>query len=292
MPVEYVDSIPLALRAEIEELPTLPSIVTACLDEIHNPQSNAQRVADLMLADVGLTARALRLVNSSFYALSSEVQSLSQAIALLGTARLEEIILSVVLPQLFAKGEGGHLVRRIWEHSFATAFIARELAVRLGFPRPANAYVAALMHDLGLIVAARCLPVPLRRVVDENGRLGHWDLTVENRELQTDHTVVGASLGRKWDFPDGIIDTIRDHHSPSGGNPMVGLVHVADRCAGAGGLGVLEREEDASFDLLTHCQETPGLADALAIPSDLKCLDIPADWVDQVRALVAEFMGP
>ena len=291
MPVEYVDSIPLALRAEIEELPTLPSVVTACLNEIHNPQSNAQRVADLMLADVGLAARALRLVNSSFYALACEVQSLSQAIALLGTARLEEIILSVVLPQLFGKGGGGYLVRRIWEHSFATAFIARELAVRLGFPRPTNAYVAALMHDLGLIVAARCLPVPLQRAVDENGALGHWDLAVENRELQADHTVVGASLARKWDFPEGIIDTIRNHHAPSGGNPMVGLVHVADRCAGAGGLGILEREEDAGFDLLTHCQETPGLADALAIPADLKCLDIPEDWGDQVRALVAEFMG-
>jgi len=291
MPVESIDSIPLVLRAELDELPSLPSVVSACLDEIHNPQSNAQRIADLMLTDVGLTARALGLVNSSFYALSAEVQSLSQAIALLGTARLEEIILSVVLPELFGRGPGGPLIRKIWEHSFATAFIARELAVRLGFPRPTNAYVAALMHDLGLIVSARCLPTPLRRVVNENDALGRWDLGVEHRELQTDHTVVGASLARKWDFPDGIIDTIRDHHSPAGGNPMVGLIHVADCCAGAGGLGILKREEDENFDLLTHCQQTPGLADALAIPSSLASLDIPCDWVDQVRALVSEFMG-
>jgi len=291
MSVETIDSIPLILRAELDELPSLPSVVGACLDEIHNPQSSAQRIADLMLADVGLTARALHLVNSSFYALSAEVKSLSQAIALLGTTRLEEIILSVVLPQLFGRGPGGPLVRKIWEHSFATAFIARELAVRLGFPRPTNAYVAALMHDLGLIVAARCLPTPLQRVVNENDALGQWDLEVEHRELQTDHTVVGASLARKWNFPDGITDTIRDHHSPAGGNPMVGLVHVADCCAGAGGLGILSREDDENFDLLTHCQQAPGLADALAIPSNLRCLDIPRDWVDQVRALVGEFLG-
>lgn len=72
---------------------------------------------------------------------------------------------------------------------------------------------------------------------------------------------------------------------------MVGLVHVADRCAGAGGLGILEREEDENFDLFAHCQETPGLADALAIPSNLTSLDIPHDWIDQVRSLVSEFMG-
>jgi len=72
---------------------------------------------------------------------------------------------------------------------------------------------------------------------------------------------------------------------------MVGLVHVADCCAGAGGLGILSREENEDFDLLTHCQQTPGLADALAIPSNLSCLDIPRDWVDQVRALVSEFLG-
>jgi len=291
MSVETIDSIPLVLRAELDELPSLPSVVSACLDEIHNPQSSAQQIADLMLTDVGLTARALHLVNSSFYALSTEVRSLSQAIALLGTTRLEEIILSVVLPQLFGRGPGGPLVRKIWEHSFASAFIARELAVRLGFPRPTNAYVAALMHDLGLVVAARCLPTPLQRVVKENDALGHWDLGVEHRELQTDHTVVGASLARKWNFPDGITDTIRDHHSPAGGNPIVGLVYVADCCAGAGGLGILSHEDDENFDLLTHCQRTPGLADALAIRANLASLDIPRDWVGQVRALVSDFMG-
>ncbi|PIQ04358.1 MAG: hypothetical protein COW73_08340, partial [Nitrospirae bacterium CG18_big_fil_WC_8_21_14_2_50_70_55] len=64
-----IDQLPLALRAEIDELPTLPAVVSACLDELHDPRSNSQRVADLMLADVGLTARALKLVNSSIFAL-------------------------------------------------------------------------------------------------------------------------------------------------------------------------------------------------------------------------------
>ncbi|MGD2063541.1 MAG: HDOD domain-containing protein [Nitrospirota bacterium] len=290
MPTETIDAIPLALRAELDELPSMPSVVSSCLDELHDAQSNAQRVADLMLADVGLTARALHLVNSSFFALSTEVRSLSHAIALLGSVRLEEIILSVVMPQLFGKGPGGPLVLKTWEHSFATAFIARELAVRLGFPRPTNAYVAGLMHDLGLIVAVRCLPVPMRRVVEELNAIGHWDLGVEVRQLQTHHAIVGASLARKWDFPNGIIDTIHDHHSPSGSDPLIGLVHVADQCASAAGLGILEREENDDFDLLTHCQETPGLADALAIPADLNSLALPYDWAVQVRTLVADFV--
>jgi putative nucleotidyltransferase with HDIG domain len=290
MPTETIDALPLALRAELDELQSLPSVVSRCLDELHNSQSNAQRVADLMLADVGLTARALHLVNSSFFALSTEVRSLSHAIALLGSARLEEIILSVVMPQLFGKGPGGPLILKIWEHSFATAFIARELAVRLGFPRPTNAYVAALMHDLGLIVAARCLPVPMRRVVEQLNAIGHWNVDVEVRELQTHHMIVGASLARKWDFPDGIIATIRHHHSPLGSDALVGLIHVADQCASAAGLGILEREQNHEFDLLTHCQQTPGLADALAIPADLASLDLPHDWAVQVRTLVAEFV--
>ena len=292
MATETIDAVPLALRAEIDELPSMPSIVGRCLDELNDPHSNAQRVADLMLADVGLTARALQLVNSSFFALSTEVRSLVQAIALLGNTRLEEIILSVVMPELFRKGRGGPLILRIWEHSFASAFIARELAVRLGFPRPTNAYVAALMHDLGLIVAARCLPVPLLRVVDELNALGRWDLSVEARELHTNHAIVGACLARKWGLPSGIIDTIQGHHSPAGNDALVALVHVADVCASAGGLGVLEREEDDAFDLVKYCQQTPGLADALAIPADLAFLGLPQDWTAQIQALVVDLMCP
>jgi putative nucleotidyltransferase with HDIG domain len=290
MPTETLDDLPLALQAEIDDLPTMPTVVSRCLDELHDEQSNAQRVADLMLVDVGLTARALRLVNSSLFALPTVVRSLSHAIALLGSARLEEIILSVVMPQLFGKGPGGPLIVKIWEHSFATAFIARELAVRIGLPRPSNAYVAALMHDLGLLVTARCLPAPLQRVVDQLDVRGQWDLAVEMHELQTHHAIVGASLATKWGLPEDIINTIYHHHAPADGDTMVALVYVADQCAYAGGLGILDRAQQDNFDLLALCRQTHGLADAIAIPADFASLGLPHDWAQQAHALVTEFV--
>ncbi len=285
-----LDELPLALRAEIDELPTLPAVVSACLDELHDPQSNAQRVADLMLADVGLTARALKLVNSSIFALSREVTSLSHAIALLGSARLEEIILSVTLPQLFGKGPSGALVKRIWEHSFATAFMAREVAVRASSPRPADTYVAALMHDMGLLVAARCMPAPVRQFLEEASAGGPWDLDGERALVGADHTAVGVALADHWGFPEIVRETIRYHHTPEGRDDMVAIVHIADQCAEQGGIGLRELppDPDDDFDLTDYCREI--FPSSLPIPDDLDLIAGSADWASQVRALVRELV--
>jgi len=285
-----LDQLPLALRAEIDEIPTLPAVVSACLDELHDPSSNAQRVADLMLADVGLTARALKLVNSSLFALSREVTSLSHAIALLGSARLEEIILSVTLPQLFGKGPSGGLVKRIWEHSFATAFMAREIAVRAGCARPADAYVAGLMHDMGLMVAARCLPTPMREFLKEAGDEPLWNLAAEHDALGADHTEVGVALADHWGFPDEVRESIHHHHAPTGHGDTVAIVHVADLCAEISGLAVREIEPEVVewLDPTACCHEV--FPSSLSIPDDLDLLAGSADWASQVRALVRELV--
>lgn len=285
-----LDQLPLALRAEIDEIPTLPAVVSACLDELHDPQSNAQRVADLMLADVGLTARALKLVNSSIFALSREVTSLSHAIALLGSARLEEIILSVTLPQLFGKGPSGTLVKRIWEHSFATAFMAREIAVRAGYARPADAYVAGLMHDMGLMVAARCLPAPMRDFLKTAGDNEVWNLAAEHDAIGADHTEVGLALADHWGFPDVIRESIRHHHAPADHGYAVAITHVADRCADSGGLAVREMDPEVAgeLDLTACCHEV--FPSSLSIPDDLDLFTSADDWASQVRALVRELI--
>ncbi len=285
-----LDQLPLALRAEIDEIPTLPAVVSACLDELHDPNSNAQRVADLMLADVGLTARALRLVNSSIFALSREVTSLSHAIALLGSARLEEIILSVTLPQLFGKGPSGPLVKRIWEHSFATAFMAREIAVRAGWPRPADAYVAGLMHDMGLMVAARCLPAPIHDFLKNAGHDPAWNLAAEHDALGADHTEIGLALADHWGFPEVVRESIHHHHAPADHGNAVAIIHVADRCAESGGLAIrkIDPEVVEELDLTTCCHEV--FPSSLSIPDDLDLLAGSADWASQVRALVRELV--
>ncbi len=285
-----LDQLPLALRAEIDEIPTLPAVVSACLDELHDPQSNAQRVADLMLADVGLTARALRLVNASIFALSREVTSLSHAIALLGSARLEEIILSVTLPQLFGKGPSGTLVKRIWEHSFATAFMAREIAVRAGYARPADAYIAGLMHDMGLMVAARCLPAPMRDFLKTAGDDAAWNLAAEHDALGADHTEVGLALADHWGFPDVVRESIRHHHAPADHGDTVAIIHVADRCAESSGLAIREIDPEVAdgLDLTACCHEV--FPSSLFIPDDLDLFASADDWGNQVRALVRELV--
>ncbi len=283
-----IDEIPLPLRAEIDELPALPAVVSACLDELHDPSSNAQRVADLMLADVGLTARALKVVNSSLFCLATEVRSLAHAIALLGAARLEEIILSVTLPQLFGKGRAGALVTRVWEHAFATAFMGREVAVRAGLERPTDAYVAGLMHDLGLMIAARCLPVETERMVAAQPDAGPWDLATERAALETDHARLGLALAEHWGLPEAILEAVRHHHDPAGHDPMVAAVHVADRLAEQGGLGLREVEADPEPPVARWW--TAAFPPDHPVPDDLDLFAAADDWGAQVRALVAELV--
>ena len=72
------------LILESENLPTLPGIVLKIIEAYQKPEPDIQEIGDLLTTDPPLTAKILKIVNSSFYSLPTKITSVHHAIKLLG----------------------------------------------------------------------------------------------------------------------------------------------------------------------------------------------------------------
>ncbi len=228
----------------ITGIPSLGSCA-AVLDEIElvlsDPASTLSTVGDVIEKDPDLTARLLKLGNSSFFGFPSRVETVSETISLIGIQQVHDLISIATVVKIF-KGLPPDLVdmESFWKHSLACGIAARILAVARRVPKPEKYFVAGLLHDVGRLVLYSRSPEKAREVfksVQDGRRLLREG---EKEVLGFDHTEIGEALLRCWNYPANLIQTIRFHHQPisSGAFQLeASLVHVADALVNAMQLG-------------------------------------------------------
>jgi HD-like signal output (HDOD) protein len=132
--------------------------------------------------------------------------------------------------------------RDLWTHCVAVAVAARDLTSRLHVPVGDEAFLAGMIHDVGLIAHLQLWPEKLRQVCEEAKRLkaatpegqsyaGESFCQIEQRIIGLDHEQLGRGLAERWHFPKGCQEAAGNHHNPSGPNDLrllVGAVHIAD----------------------------------------------------------------
>ena len=142
-----VDEIKKFLNS-LRDLPTMPNVVTKALGAIKNPNSNAKDLAKIVSHDHAITVELLKIVNSPYFGLSKNVQSVGQSITLLGFNEVKSIILSCAMKPMMTT-QGG---KDLWEHAINTAVAAETIAKKLGRSDYDDCFAQGLMHDLGKIV--------------------------------------------------------------------------------------------------------------------------------------------
>lgn len=228
-PTAPVDPFDL-LRAE-GALPTLPMIHSQLQRVVSDPESSAEDAARVISFDAGLTASLLRLVNSSFYGFPSRIETISRAVALVGTTQLTSLAMGTTVIGLFNDHPEDLInLERFWRHSVATGVLAGNLARRAGEREPERLFVAGLLHDVGLLLMYRAIPDECRRVqrfIRERGALLHQ---AEMNILGFDHAMLGGMMLRKWNLPYPLVNAVLRHHSPdrSPGHAEPALIHVAN----------------------------------------------------------------
>jgi len=225
-----------ALRRDIlrraERLPSPPVIVMKLMHLADDETIGARGLEPYFRSDQSLTARLLKLVNSSYFGLSNRVGTIPEAIELLGFDTLRSILLSAFFSRLLPKallaygyGQGG-----LWKHSLGVATLTRELAVAAGCAKALveELYVAGLMHDIGKVVLGEAAQKPLMLVPDDGGLMLNVTSS-EREELGFDHVQVGKMVGERWRLSPLIIEIIEKHHDLRLNKKEVGIVHLADQ---------------------------------------------------------------
>lgn len=213
----------------VHDLPSLPAVVAELLTSMEEDDIDLHYLAGRIALDQALTAKTLRLANSSFYGMPSKVTSIQQAMSVLGLHSVRTLVTACGVIGTVPASAGPALdFGLFWRHAIATAVWARALARHLR-QSPDTAFTAGLLHNLGTLVLATRFPdeyaaVPLWRTA-------HADASVADAELAVfgvDHAQAGSALAAHWKFPPAIQDAICHQYraNATGLALAVGMAHL------------------------------------------------------------------
>ena len=228
---------------DISGLVSPPEVCIRLLDLVDSPKSTAHEIGEVISSDPNLSARLLKLVNSSFYNFSGRIDTLSRAIAIVGTRELYSLAISVSAVRAFSKIPAQLInMDTFWRHSLFCGIIARYLAKRCGILHPERLFVAGLLHDIGELVLFARAPEKSRDLMlmaegDEN-----VFAYAQRQEFGFNHADLGGLLATIWQLPDTLVEAISCHHTPFDAvcsKQQAAIVKIADILADRSALGAL-----------------------------------------------------
>jgi HD-like signal output (HDOD) protein len=226
---------------KISSIATLPEVTARIIETVENPHSSAGQLHKIVAHDPALVSRILKVVNSAFYGLPGQIASVERAIVLLGINAVKNIAVAASLGQMFRGGKicQGYSAKDLWTHCVAVGVTARALAKEMRWPVAEEAFLAGMIHDLGLLVSLQTAPDALRQVCDRVRDSNESFCAVEDEISGVDHQHLGAGLTALWRFPRSCQLVAGYHHRPMAlaqeHRPLVTLVYVADTiCCQAG----------------------------------------------------------
>jgi putative nucleotidyltransferase with HDIG domain len=218
------------IRHSLQDLPSLPVVVMELLGSIDQEDVDISVLARKVSLDQALTAKTLRLANSSSSGLQVRVTTIQQAITYLGFQATRNLITAAAVTGCFPAGKCPGFDHRVfWRHSIATAACAKVLARRMRLNQD-FAFTAGLLHDIGRLVLVTSYPERYSAVLARRQRDDRQLLDVERELLGVDHVMAGAALAQHWQFSDTMHHAIAYHHAPEapGAGFLATIVHVAN----------------------------------------------------------------
>jgi len=223
---------PQALVKDVEQLVSLPDLFLRINEMIDSQRHSAIDIAQVISQDTNLSARLLKMVNSSFYGLRGKVDTISRAITIIGTSDLRNLAITTATAEVFA-GIPPELanLNQFWRDSVSTGVIAKELATCSHVLHPERFFVMGMLHDVGKLVIYQALPELARDLLfiidgDETLRLD-----AERDILGFTHQEVGYELFKLWRLPGSVCAAARCHHQPFENSEFVletAIIHLAD----------------------------------------------------------------
>ena len=221
----------------VDSLPILPDVYTKLVSELNDPLASIESAGRIIAEDLGMSAKILQLVNSSFFGMPVRVTDIAHAVALLGVDTVRPLVLSTgIFSQFDADEAGGLSLRRLTAHSTRVGMLAREIAAAIDSDLSASALgdvlLAGMMHDIGRLVLARSQPLQYAGIVaeaeDDPAALAGYEMELYGAS----HAEIGGYLLQLWGLSSELVEAVALHHMPANSSsdaisPLV-AVHVAE----------------------------------------------------------------
>jgi putative nucleotidyltransferase with HDIG domain len=217
---------PELIKQHIDSFPVLPATVTRLMTVTKDPESSAQDVMEVIVADQSLCLTILKIANSALFGRPKKVDSLRMAVSILGFNEVQRIALAKALINSFNKlaKHNKSAIDRFWQHSFTCGMIAKVIAEELHMSSEI-AFMGGLIHDIGKLIM-------LEVFVDDYGL--DWLTRFSSEQSRHEelhmfaftHDVVGGQLLQQWFFPENLITAVEFHHRPGRAVREQGVAYV------------------------------------------------------------------
>ena len=258
---------------KVSSIATLPEVTAKIISTVEDPKSTASQLHKIVSHDPALVTRIMKVVNSAFYGLPGQIGSIERAIVLLGLNAIKNIAVAASLGQLFkgAKLCEGFTAKDLWTHCIAVGVTARDLARQMKLPVADEAFLAGMIHDVGILISLQSFPEQLRQTCDAARNSERSFVDIEREFMNgMDHQALGACLAEQWRFPKNCQLVAGYHHQPSTlgeqNKMLVMLVHVADTicCQSKHGFNLTAMHQSLDEIELREMQIDPALVQRTA----------------------------
>jgi len=198
------------------EISSIKSIVSGVVRIINDPKSSIWDLKEMVEVDPPLAAKVLKLANSTYYSPPQKIGEIKQALIWIGFDTLKEMALSQKVSGLFNEKDSieGYSRHSLWKHCVAVALITKMIYRREFRERGANAYVAGLLHDIGIIVESQFLPNDFSLVLSKTKNEKKNLSEAEQEVLGLNHADIGMAIAENWNLPEELVTAIGYHASP------------------------------------------------------------------------------
>jgi signal transduction histidine kinase/HD-like signal output (HDOD) protein len=194
----------------IDTLPSETGLLVELMDLCANEEATFEMFASAIRRDSGLTAQFLKLANSPLYRQWNEVTDLKRMLIVLGLQNVKKIIITSAVQNFFNKlaEESDSLIHRLWLRSLVCAHLAERLARKVNYRKPDEAYLAGLLHQIGILLLLVNYRENYQQVLEQYDDSEDY-CELEQSNYGIDHCELGASMVESWQLDSLMSDAIR-----------------------------------------------------------------------------------
>ncbi len=202
------------LMKEIKNLKPIPAVANQLLAVVDNPDSSMEDIANVIQYDPAMTASVLKTCNSAFFGLKNPAESIKDAVNMLGTDQVIELVLLKSSAETLSGKQKGYGLESgdMWRYSVSSAVIAKQVAAKFSLKNKNTIFTAALVKDIGKTILENHVSDASKKIRDlvENKNFSFRE--AEKKVFGIDHAELGALIAKMWKFSPRMIKIIRHHH--------------------------------------------------------------------------------
>jgi len=193
-------------------LPAMPHVAAKILRLANDPGTRMDDLQNAIFADPALTSRILMIANSAYYGLRRKVDTLSDALFILGMEAVKNLSIAVATKEIY--NVHGIIEQKLWEHAIGVSIAAGLVGGKQrAFKVPAEeCIVAGLLHDIGKAVMNQSQPQRYAMVVEKVYDERTPFYAAEFDMFGFTHSEVGALLFKEWGLPQELIEMVQHHN--------------------------------------------------------------------------------